>query len=362
MANTYIGARSPKGSVGVRGVVDSGELSDYSAGTLSGFAGNSVLSWTISVGGVTGTQDVAVAKNPGGESELLVGTAGQKIDFVIGGAPGTPGQSRTDALVIYKDPFATSLVNDGIDTVDYQVVAGTAATTGTQVPPNDAAIRAAIPTGSLKFVAVIGYVTIAQGQTSVSLGNYTRNLAASKSSLLPIASSTARSYLTPFEGMSIYRTDLDQIQTYDGSNWFTTSAKFPVACKAIRNATVSVAHAVEQVITWNDEEYDYNTMHDNVTNGSRITISEDGIYLLNGFAQFASSVSASAIRFRKGGTTTLAFCYMPGSVTGLGDVFGSYCGKFTAGEYIEMLVFQSNGSSAARNLTQSVSYFSATKL
>lgn len=185
MVNAYIRAKSPKGNVGVTGVVDAGELSAYSAGVISGYTASGASSWTLSIGGVTGTQDVAVAKNPGGESELLVGTAGQDIDFVIGGAPGTPGQSRTDALVIYKDPFTTSVVNNGIDVVDYQVVAGTPAATGSQVPPNDATIRATIPTGSLKFVVVVGYVTIANGTGSVTTGNFTRNVSAISTSLLP---------------------------------------------------------------------------------------------------------------------------------------------------------------------------------
>lgn len=217
MANSYIGTKEPKGNVGVRQVVDAGELSAYSAGALSGFAGNSVSSWTIDIGGVSGVQDVAVAKNPGGESTLLVGTAGQKISFIIGGAPGTPGQSRTDALVLYKDPFATSAVNDGIDTVDYQVVAGTAATTGSQVPPNDATIRAAIPSGSLKFVAVVGYVTIAQGQGSVVLGNLRQN-----KSLLSgqsVADATERGLIVASESMEIYQRDIDAKLVYNGTRW-----------------------------------------------------------------------------------------------------------------------------------------------
>lgn len=190
MVNSYIRARSPKGNVGVTDVVDAGELSAYSAGVLSGFNAASAASWTLQIGGVSGTQDVAIAKNPGGESELFSGTAGQSIAFVIGGAPGTPGQSRTDALVIYKDPFTTSVVNNGVDVVDYQVVAGTAATTGTQVPPNDAAIRAAIPTGSLKFVVVLGYVTTAYGASGTTTGAYTVNQA-QLNYMLSLASSGA---------------------------------------------------------------------------------------------------------------------------------------------------------------------------
>ena len=195
MVNSYIRARSPKGNVGVTDVVDAGELSAYSAGVLSGFTAKSAASWTLQIGGVSGTQDVAIAKNPGGESELFSGTAGQSIAFVIGGAPGTPGQSRTDALVIYKDPFTTSVVNNGVDVTDYQVVAGTAATTGTQVPPNDAAIRAAIPSGSLKFYTVIGYVTIAYGASSVSLGNHVVNQSILNANTIGLDSITAAKLL-----------------------------------------------------------------------------------------------------------------------------------------------------------------------
>lgn len=216
MVNSYLGARSPKGDVGVRGVVDAGELSAYSAGVLSGFAGDSVSSWTIDIGGVSGTQDVLVLKNPNGESELLVSTAGQSLSFIIGGAPGTPGQSRTDALVAYKDPFTTSLVNDGIDVVDYAVVAGTPATTGTQVPPDDTAIRTAI-SGSLYFVAVIGYVTIANGASGVTLGNYSRNRSLLRAQV--VANSTERNFITPVEGMRVYQADIDSILVYDGSRW-----------------------------------------------------------------------------------------------------------------------------------------------
>ncbi len=195
MANTYIRARSPKGNVGVTDVVDAGELSAYSAGVLSGFTAKSASSWTLQIGGVSGVQDVAIGKNPSGESELFSGTAGQSIGFVIGGAPGTPGQSRTDALVIYKDPFTTSVVNNGVDVTDYQVVSGTSATTGSQVAPDDAAIRSAIPSGSLKFVTVVGYVTIAYGASSVSLGNLVVNQSILNANTIGLDSITAAKLL-----------------------------------------------------------------------------------------------------------------------------------------------------------------------
>lgn len=243
MANTQVRIRSPKGNVGVTDVVDAGELSAYSQGALSGFGATSAASFTIQIGGSSSVQDVAVGKNPAGESELFVGTSGTTIPFIIGGAPGTPGQSRTDALVLYKDPFTTSVVNNGLDVTDYAVVAGTAATTGTQVPPNDAAIRAAIPTGSLKFVAVIGYVTIAQGASSVTTGNFIANPALSTRSPLVVATQAARDLLTLFEGLAVYRADTDATEIYDGTEWLSYDSKWqtytPTVAFGVSNITVN---------------------------------------------------------------------------------------------------------------------------
>lgn len=240
MANTYIKGRSPKGTVGVDGVVDSGELSAYTAGVLSGFGGKSVSSWTIQVGGQTGVQDTAVAKNPSGESELFAGTPGQSIGFTLPGAPGTPGQSQVHALVIYKDPFTVSVVNNAVDVIDYQVVSGTSATTGSQVAPDDAAIRSAIPSGSLKFVTVVGYVTIAYGASSVSLGNLSRCLAGSLATPAVVANITERGYLPLIAGLKCYQVDNAMEQICDGTSWNNISRLLKKVTLTTAGDTISV--------------------------------------------------------------------------------------------------------------------------
>ena len=242
MANTQVRIRSPKGNVGVTDVVDAGELSAYSQGALSGFGATSAASFTIQIGGSSSVQDVAVGKNPAGESELFVGTSGTTIPFIIGGAPGTPGQSRTDALVLYKDPFTTSVVNNGLDVTDYAVVAGTAATTGTQVPPSMATIRSTIPTGSLKFVAVIGYVTIAQGASSVTTGNFIGNPALLHTQV--VANATARAMIIPVEGMQVYQLDDDAKYVYTGSEWLAFDTKWQTYTPTLTNLTLGSGTSV----------------------------------------------------------------------------------------------------------------------
>lgn len=184
MANSILGTRSPNGNVGVSGVIDSGELSMLSAGALSGFALAAVGGMNVGAGGVAGTQDVAVAKNTAGASDLLVGN-GASMTFTLGAAPATSGQSRIDALVVWKDSTITSTTNNGLDAVGYQVVPGTAATTGSQQPPSEATIRASIPNGSGAFYAVIAYATVPYGATSAASVMLTPNQAALSSSLIP---------------------------------------------------------------------------------------------------------------------------------------------------------------------------------
>lgn len=164
MANSIIGTRSPNGNVGVRGVVDSGELSIFDAwtitqyqsatsgGVLQGFGLVSSGS-TVTAGGVTTIQDVCIGRNSSGESDLLVGN-GPGVTFSLGGAPETSGQSRIDALVVWKDTTVVSTQNDGYDAVSYTVVAGTTALN--PVPPTEAQIRSAITNGSTAMLAVIG--------------------------------------------------------------------------------------------------------------------------------------------------------------------------------------------------------------
>jgi hypothetical protein len=343
MVNSNIRARSPKGNVGVSSYVDAGELSALSGGVVSGFAAASAASWTLQIGGVSGTQDVVVTKNPSGQSELLSGTAGSSIPFVIGGAPGTPGQSRTDALVVYKDPFTTSVVNDGIDVVDYQVVAGTAATTGTQVPPNEAAIRAAIPTGSLKFYAVLGYVTIAYGAGSVTTGNYFLNR-----SLLhtqTVANATELAFITAVEGMRVYQKDTDQYKCYDGAAWYVLASKKPqTAFMARRTTDQTLATGSGTKVQFATEDFDTGSNYDNATN-YWFTAPLTGIYHFEAQINIDAAGTSVWCYLLKNAATTVAIDYRyPNTVNDDTSASVSATILLTAGDTIEVRALHNAGA------------------
>ena len=137
----------------------------------------------------------------------------------------------------------------------------------------------------------------------------------------------------------------------------------PIACRAIRSSTVSIPHALETVVNWNSESYDSTgTMHHNSVDSSRIVIPEDGIYVLNAHGQFAATILTSGIRFRKNGTTSLAFCHAPASVTTFGDVNGTVVASLVATDFVEVLYFQTSSGSLARDLNELTSWFSVTKI
>lgn len=82
-------------------------------------------------------------------------------------------------------------------------------------------------------------------------------------------------------------------------------------CVAYNNAAQTVTAGNTTVLTLNAEDLDVTTLHDTVTNNSRVTIPTggDGLYLVIGKAQMQAAASNAAnigrLHLRKNGTTTV---------------------------------------------------------
>ena len=176
--NTQFGTATPNGNVNTDAWLDS-TASDtlFSAGALKGFAvaPTSTTGLSLNVGGTAGVNDVAIAKNVAGDTARIAGHASTPYVLTLPGAPGTSGQSKVFSIVAYIDTTITAMVQNGVDTVGVTYVAGTAATTGSQVPPTDAQIRSAIPNGQTAFISVVANVTLAYGATAIVAGNIAAN-------------------------------------------------------------------------------------------------------------------------------------------------------------------------------------------
>lgn len=116
-----------------------------------------------------------------------------------------------------------------------------------------------------------------------------------------------------------------------------------IVCKVHKTAEQTISHNTSTIVTFDAETFDPSNLHDNSTNNSRITVGTTGKYLIVALAQFNSNATGiRALRFFINGVNTFSATVQP--VNGGGtDVMGIYYINLTAGDYVEMGVFQTSG-------------------
>jgi len=110
----------------------------------------------------------------------------------------------------------------------------------------------------------------------------------------------------------------------------------PPACRAIQAAAQTTTDSVATAIVFGAESYDTDTMHDNVTNNTRITIRTAGVYVVTaGLGLTSTPVSAFELYLdqnsgtRIAETNELTSAYKTLSVTK----------DFAVNDYIEMKIY-----------------------
>lgn len=154
----------------------------------------------------------------------------------------------------------------------------------------------------------------------------------------------------------------------DGQPWSAAKANvveagindvsFAPAVRAYHNANQSIANATWTSLALNSERFDQagnaaDTMHDTVTNNSRLTCRYAGVYLITGNAQFAASAGGNnrLLRILLNGTTILGVG---------GDIYNPVVNQalpqqittvyaLAVNDYVELQVYQD--STAALNVT-----------
>ena len=139
----------------------------------------------------------------------------------------------------------------------------------------------------------------------------------------------------------------------------------PPACRVYHNANQSLTNNTLTALAFNSERYDTDTMHDTVTNNSRITINTAGLYLLTLSIQFAADTdyTQNFAAFRVDGATYIAQDASPGMSDGRVAIATVY--KFSATQYVEAIARQINTSAGANDIIVNAQYtpeFTATWL
>lgn len=118
-----------------------------------------------------------------------------------------------------------------------------------------------------------------------------------------------------------------------------------LGCRVTKTGSQAITTATLTAVTWNLEDYDTNSMHDNVTNNSRITIpsGQGGYYLVQANLVYTDAGTAAEILIYKNGTILKR--QMSGtSSTGDFDLEITAVLNLAASDYIEIYTRQATGA------------------
>lgn len=124
----------------------------------------------------------------------------------------------------------------------------------------------------------------------------------------------------------------------------------PPRCLVHHSTTQSVSDSTLTVCAFDSERFDTDSIHDTVTNNSRLTAPVDGIYLIVGTVTFDSNATGERIAFiYVNGSAQICRSRVSANAAGETDLCVSALWQLAAADYAELAVVQSSGGSL--NLT-----------
>jgi hypothetical protein len=142
-----------------------------------------------------------------------------------------------------------------------------------------------------------------------------------------------------------------------GLKWVAPSSPTGVGVLAVNTSAQTISNATDTVLNLNDEYWDTNSFHNPVTNNSRLTIPSGygGFYIVFYKVTWATNTTGLRYAYAKlnGGSTLIGKGAWESDSDGVVTMVGTFLDKFTAGDYIELVVYQSSGG----NLNTNGTYF-----
>jgi hypothetical protein len=149
--------------------------------------------------------------------------------------------------------------------------------------------------------------------------------------------------------------------------WAAAASSAFVGCRAAKNASQSINDSTFTAASFQVEDYDTDSFHDNSTNNSRMTIpsGKGGYYLLVADISFASSGAGTRkIAFRVNGSDYRTEMGIQASAGGTStEVVLSDIQNLSAGDYIEVMAWQNSGGALNINYDgNNIGWFALAKI
>jgi hypothetical protein len=129
--------------------------------------------------------------------------------------------------------------------------------------------------------------------------------------------------------------------------WATPAGGSTFAGVSLKKSTAqTVSTSTFTALTFDQENYDTNTYHDNSTNNTRITIpsGKAGYYQLSGSVVFGGNATGSrGLELRKNGSSLYYLFFAPGLAANDAVYAFANAIQLSVADYLEIFVFQSSG-------------------
>lgn len=144
----------------------------------------------------------------------------------------------------------------------------------------------------------------------------------------------------------------------------TTQIAFS-GCRVYKSAVQAITTGAYNYATFDTESYDTDSYHSTSSNTTRLTAPTTGYYRVSWHVGWAQGGGHTDCWFIKNGTTGDRYAgqFCPNNTAGVSvEANGSTTLKLTAGDYIELMPFQTSGGNLNISPGESGSYFTIERL
>jgi hypothetical protein len=137
---------------------------------------------------------------------------------------------------------------------------------------------------------------------------------------------------------------LPAFRRYTGAAWEDINVVPFVSARVYHNTNQSLTNGAFTSLAFNSERWDNATLHDTVTNNTRITIAETGYYLCGGMVRFASNnTGARFLGLYVNGATIVSGVNIAAAQNTTTNIETTALLYLSASDYVELAAVQSSG-------------------